>query len=80
MSLRGLRLILPFMLDLACNMDGTFLLRYRAMNLFGAALETERLPIIAECWGGPATVYPTKDFPGLTESTELTKVRLLRTC
>lgn len=61
-------------------MDGTFLLRYRAMNLFGAALETERLPIIAECWGGPATVYPTKDFPGLTESTELTKVRLQGTC
>lgn len=60
--------------DLACNMDGTYLLRYRAMNLFGSALETGRLPVIAECWGGPATIYPTKDFPGLAESTELTKV------
>ncbi|EPT01824.1 hypothetical protein FOMPIDRAFT_24084, partial [Fomitopsis schrenkii] len=59
--------------DLACNMDGTFLLRYRAMNLFGGALETGRRPVVAECWGGPATVYPTKDFPGLTESTDLTK-------
>lgn len=56
-------------------MDGTFLLRYRAMNLFGGALETGRRPVVAECWGGPATVYPTKDFPGLTESTDLTKVR-----
>ncbi|KZT66814.1 hypothetical protein DAEQUDRAFT_729781 [Daedalea quercina L-15889] len=59
--------------DLACNMDGTFLLRYRAMNLFGAALETNSLPILAECWGGPVVLYPTKDFPGLAESTELTK-------
>ena len=69
-------LIFSFMQDLACNLDGTFLLRYRAMNLFGAALEADRdrLPIIAECWGGPAIVYPTKDFPGLTESTDLTKV------
>ena len=61
-------------------MDGTFLIRYRAMNLFGAALETDRLPIIAECWGGPATVYPTKDFPGLSESTELTKACHLLAC
>ncbi|KAH9925295.1 velvet factor [Fomitopsis serialis] len=59
--------------DLACNMDGTFLLRYRALNLFGSALETHTLPVFAECWGGPVIVYPTKDFPGLAESTELTK-------
>ncbi|KAH9831011.1 velvet factor [Rhodofomes roseus] len=59
--------------DLACNMDGNFLLRYRALNLFGYALETEALPVLAECWGGPVIVYPTKDFPGLAESTELTK-------
>ncbi|KZT71993.1 hypothetical protein DAEQUDRAFT_665017, partial [Daedalea quercina L-15889] len=62
--------------DIACSVDGIFLIRYRALNLFSYMLETERLPILAECWGGPVTIWPTKDFPGLAESTDLTKACL----
>lgn len=55
-------------------MEGTFLLRYRVANIFSTAVGMDKMPILAECWGGPVIVYSTKGFPGLAESTDLTKV------
>ena len=43
-------------------------------NIFSSALESSRMPVVAECWGGPVIVYSTKTFPGLAASTDLTKV------
>ncbi|KDQ58724.1 hypothetical protein JAAARDRAFT_34581 [Jaapia argillacea MUCL 33604] len=61
--------------DLAVKMTGTFILRYRCFDLYARAEShgSEDLPILAECFGQPFRVYPTKDFPGLPPSTELTK-------
>lgn len=50
------------------------MLRYRVANIFSTAVGIDHMPVLAECWGGPVTIYSTKTFPGLAESTELTKV------
>ena len=60
--------------DLAVNIAGKFVLRYRAANMLWCDGPTER-PVVAECWSDPFDVYPANLFPGLRESTDLTKVR-----
>ncbi|KAJ8472762.1 hypothetical protein ONZ51_g8299 [Trametes cubensis] len=59
--------------DLAVKIEGTFVLRYRAFTLFSECAHEPRMPILAECFGGPFKIYSTKEFPGLLASTELTK-------
>jgi len=63
-------------MNIAVTVEGMFFLRYRVYNLLGTALPESGTPIpmLAECFGEPFTVYSTNDFPGLHESTELTKV------
>lgn len=39
----------------------------------GPAAPSLRIPVLAECTGGPFVVYSTKEFPGLKASTVLTK-------
>ncbi|KZT70814.1 hypothetical protein DAEQUDRAFT_810404 [Daedalea quercina L-15889] len=66
--------ILGIFSDLAVNTTGTFLLRYRAVNILHAtAAPRAPRPVLAECWGGPVAVYSANMFPGLQESTDLTK-------
>jgi hypothetical protein len=60
--------------DLSSTTEGTFVLRYRCFNLFAAASVTGQCPVVAEGIGDPFTVYSTRTFPGLGESTPLTKV------
>lgn len=59
--------------DLAVDVLGRFVLRYRAANMLWRGGPRER-PIVAECWGAPFEVYAAHSFPGLQESTEMTKV------
>jgi hypothetical protein len=61
--------------DLAVSVEGTFMLRYRAFDIFSRTSGRPDLYAIqAECYGGSFQVYSTKDFPGLQPSTELSKV------
>ncbi|KAL1940818.1 hypothetical protein VTO73DRAFT_7859 [Trametes versicolor] len=60
--------------DLSVKVEGTFILRYRTMNLTSPAAAAQSFSILAECYGGPFRVYSTKDFPGLPASTALTKL------
>ncbi|EIW59782.1 uncharacterized protein TRAVEDRAFT_121592, partial [Trametes versicolor FP-101664 SS1] len=60
--------------DLSVKVEGTFILRYRTMNLASPAAAAQPFSILAECYGGPFRVYSTKDFPGLPASTALTKL------
>ncbi|KAI0351933.1 hypothetical protein OH77DRAFT_1523819 [Trametes cingulata] len=77
-SVRVLPLPLPLPLahDLAVKMEGTFVLRYRTLNVFSQRSAPPYVPVLAECFGGPFKIYSTKDFPGLRASTALTKARL----
>ncbi|OCH89016.1 hypothetical protein OBBRIDRAFT_836141 [Obba rivulosa] len=59
--------------DIAVQLEGTFVLRYRAFNVFSQAGGGHSAPILAESYGGPFKVYSTKEFPGLHASTNLTK-------
>ncbi|KAF8633409.1 hypothetical protein AX17_004580 [Amanita inopinata Kibby_2008] len=59
--------------DLAVQREGTFILRYRAFDIWSTAVGPDQHPILSECYGGPFRVYSTRDFPGLQASTELTK-------
>lgn len=56
--------------------EGQFFLRYRVFNTLFQVAGPKPLPVLAECIGGPFTVYSTKNFPGLRASTSLTKVCL----
>jgi len=52
-------------------------MRYRAFDIFAGPFDDNNvLTISAECYGGIFRVYSTKEFPGLSASTELTKVKL----
>lgn len=63
--------------DLAVRITGVFILRYRIFDVFSKHHPNDiKVPIHAECFGGPFRIYASKDFPGLPESTELTKVGL----
>ncbi|KAF7795717.1 hypothetical protein EIP86_006882 [Pleurotus ostreatoroseus] len=59
--------------DIAVQVEGSFILRYRVFNLFAQVEGAMDIPILAECYGGPFRIYSTKEFPGLRPSTELTK-------
>ncbi|KAI0774791.1 velvet factor-domain-containing protein [Trametes elegans] len=59
--------------DLAVKTEGTFVLRYRALDLYSQRTSPPRIPVVAECYGGAFRIYSTKEFPGLRASTELTK-------
>ncbi|EMD37537.1 hypothetical protein CERSUDRAFT_114167 [Gelatoporia subvermispora B] len=59
--------------ELAVQLEGVFVLRYRVFNIFARTAGEQCIPVIAECYGGPFRVYSTKEFPGLRASTELTK-------
>lgn len=53
--------------------EGTFVLRYRAATVYSQGGTSLQSPILAECFGKPFRIYATKEFPGLSPSTELTK-------
>ncbi|KAI0372689.1 hypothetical protein BV20DRAFT_963751 [Pilatotrama ljubarskyi] len=59
--------------DLAVKIEGTFVLRYRTLNVLSESSSPPYMPVLAECFGGPFKIYSTKDFPGLRASTELTR-------
>ncbi|TFK52995.1 hypothetical protein OE88DRAFT_1627638 [Heliocybe sulcata] len=59
--------------DLAVKREGTFVLRYRFLDIFSRARGHVDLAVLAQCYGGPFRVYSTKEFPGLAASTSLTK-------
>lgn len=67
-------MIFPFG-DLSIQREGRFFLRYRTFDLHPPGEEHH---IDAECSGRTFRVYSTKDFPGLTTSTELTRDLALR--
>ncbi|KAI0774790.1 velvet factor-domain-containing protein [Trametes elegans] len=59
--------------DLAVKAEGTFVPRYRTLNVYSHCTMMSNDPVLAECFGGPFRVYSTKEFPGLRASTDLTK-------
>ncbi|KAI0078738.1 hypothetical protein K474DRAFT_801423 [Panus rudis PR-1116 ss-1] len=59
--------------DLSVRTVGTYRLRYRAFHIQSGSGVNDSTPVIAECMGGPFTVYSTKGFPGLQPSTDLSK-------
>lgn len=60
--------------------EGTFVLRYRTGTVYSQGGTQLQSPILAECFGRPFRIYATKEFPGLSPSTELTKARCLSIC
>ena len=60
--------------DLAVKIEGSFILRYRVFDIYARTHRSDDLAITAETYGGTFRVYSTKEFPGLSASTELTKV------
>ncbi|KII91780.1 hypothetical protein PLICRDRAFT_38618 [Plicaturopsis crispa FD-325 SS-3] len=70
---RGKKSLMFVFADLAVKTEGTFILRYRAFDIFSKCAGTQDLAVQAECYGGPFRVYSTKEFPGLHASTDLTK-------
>ncbi|PPQ92200.1 hypothetical protein CVT25_008974 [Psilocybe cyanescens] len=74
MDYQGSKAIIFVFADLAVKIEGYFILRYRAFDIFARPYsDTNDLAISAECYGGTFRVYSTKEFPGLSASTELTK-------
>ncbi|KAH9931918.1 velvet factor [Fomitopsis serialis] len=73
-NIRGESILLGVFPDLAVNVTGKFLTRYRVVSTLHATFEHSRRAVLAECWGGPVVIYPANMFPGLQESTDLTKV------
>jgi hypothetical protein len=60
--------------DLAVQREGTFIFRYRVFDIFSSVCASANRPILAEVFGGVFKVYSTREFPGLSPSTEFTKV------
>ncbi|KAH9474682.1 putative velvet family sexual development regulator [Psilocybe cubensis] len=74
MDYQGSKAIIFVFADLAVKIEGYFILRYRAFDIFARPYSnTNDLAISSECYGGMFRVYSTKEFPGLSASTELTK-------
>ncbi|KAL0578334.1 hypothetical protein V5O48_003648 [Marasmius crinis-equi] len=72
---RGQKTLMFVFSDLAVKIEGQFILRYRAFDIYSrAAGHNSDLVVQAECYGEPFRVYSTKEFPGLQASTELTKL------
>ncbi|KAF5322931.1 hypothetical protein D9619_001929 [Psilocybe cf. subviscida] len=59
--------------DLAVRREGTFILRYRAFDIYSGVPGMRHTPLLAELYGGPFKVYSTREFPGLEPSTDLTR-------
>jgi len=59
------------------KIEGSFILRYRVFDIYARTYSSNDLAITAETYGGSFRVYSTKEFPGLSASTELTKVSML---
>jgi hypothetical protein len=59
--------------DVSVRQEGTFKLRFRAFNIMCTSEGDSQYPILAECYGTPFRVYSTKEFPGLSTSTEMTQ-------
>ncbi|KAH7912862.1 velvet factor-domain-containing protein [Hygrophoropsis aurantiaca] len=70
---QGKKALMFVFADLAVKIEGYFFLRYRFFDIFSRIAGHEDLPVQAECYGGSFRVYSTKEFPGLSPSTELTK-------
>ncbi|KAG9029377.1 hypothetical protein FRB95_005384 [Tulasnella sp. JGI-2019a] len=79
LDMTGQSVIIFVFADLSVRLEGRFALRYRFLNLVSRVDGSEGIPIAAELYGGPFTVYSTKEFPGLQPSTSLTK-HLSRWC
>jgi hypothetical protein len=62
--------------DLTIRREGWFVLHYQVFDV-NRISEGQSADAIATCYGSPFQVYPTKDFPGLEPSTELTQVRIV---
>ncbi|KAJ7635162.1 velvet factor-domain-containing protein [Roridomyces roridus] len=58
--------------DLAVQLEGNFVLRYRFFDIFSRPIGASSARVQAECYGGPFKIYPTKDAPPLKVSTPLT--------
>lgn len=59
--------------DLSVRTAGLYRLQFRLMN-WGAVEDTgQSMPILAEAWSDPFRVYPAKDFPGMRDSSTLTR-------
>jgi len=65
-------IVFPFP-DLSVQLEGDFVLRYRAFEIYSKSNIAATIPVIAQCHGGRFRVYSTKEFPGLRPSTDLTK-------
>ncbi|KAG8933348.1 hypothetical protein FRC02_012101 [Tulasnella sp. 418] len=59
--------------DVSVRLEGSFALRYRFFDLLSHVPNSNAIPVAAELYSGPFTVYSTKEFPGLQASTPLTK-------
>ncbi|KAF4613129.1 hypothetical protein D9613_011072 [Agrocybe pediades] len=72
---QGKRAIIFAFADLAVKIEGHFIMRYRVFDIFAHPFGvTNDITVSAECYGGIFRVYSTKEFPGLSVSTELTRV------
>ncbi|KAI7865097.1 velvet factor [Spinellus fusiger] len=61
--------------DLSIRTEGRYTLRFSLMKLVSADFQQNATSsIIAQIFSDPFTVYSAKKFPGMTESTELSKV------
>ncbi|PLN86330.1 velvet factor-domain-containing protein [Aspergillus taichungensis] len=59
--------------DLSVRTAGLYRLQFRLMN-WGSVEDTGlSMPILAETWSDPFRVYPAKDFPGMGDSSPLTR-------
>ncbi|EMD37272.1 hypothetical protein CERSUDRAFT_49882, partial [Gelatoporia subvermispora B] len=69
----GRQMLIFVFSDVAVQLEGTFILRYRAFNVHARTAGERNIPVFAQRYGGPFEVYSTKTFPGLRASTALTK-------
>ncbi|KZT54287.1 hypothetical protein CALCODRAFT_17345 [Calocera cornea HHB12733] len=59
--------------DISVRTEGHFVLRYRCFDIYSSISSDKIIPICAEEWSSPFVVVGTKEFPGLTASTPLTR-------
>ncbi|CEG64376.1 hypothetical protein RMATCC62417_01357 [Rhizopus microsporus] len=61
--------------DLSIRTEGRYTLRFSLMKLANSDFqENAKSKIVAQVFSDPFTVYSAKKFPGMTESTELSKI------
>ncbi|CAO3655468.1 unnamed protein product [Mucor fragilis] len=61
--------------DLSIRTEGQYTLRFSLIKLISSDFQPDaKSKIIAQVFSDPFTVYSAKKFPGMTESTELSKV------